>query len=134
MPTALEHPDVGAHKCLSRSVAASKDREDVLGYSPLQHSLGRALGLDGRFYTPEYEALLTVQAELVDETNGNNIKRMQDSDDNFLRWTYQNRVSRALNCEIRSLERVIGAKILKVGLGVRPCQTSRLRHVAPSCW
>ena len=31
------------------------------------------------------------------ETYGNNIKRMQDSEVNFLRWTYRKRVSRALN-------------------------------------
>ena len=85
--TALEHPDMGAHECLARAVAASNAREDVRGYSPLQHALGRAPDLDGRFYTPECEALPTVQAELVDETYGNNIKRMQDSEVNFLRWT-----------------------------------------------
>ena len=51
--TALEHPDMGAHECLARAVAASNAREDVRGYSPLQHALGRAPDLDGRFYTPE---------------------------------------------------------------------------------
>ena len=102
--TALEHPDMGAHECLARAVAASNAREDVRGYSPLQHALGRAPGLDGRFYTPEYEALPTVQAELVDETYGNNIKRMQDSEVNFLRWTYQNRVSRASNSKNRKAQ------------------------------
>ena len=63
--------------------------------------VGRAPDLDGRFYTPEYETLFSVKAELVDETYGNNIKRMQDSKVNFLRWTYQNRVSRALNSKNR---------------------------------
>ena len=58
----------------------------------------------GRFYTPEYESLPTEQAELVDETYGNNIKRMQDSEVNFLRWTYQNRVSRALNSKNRKAQ------------------------------
>ena len=87
--TALEHPDMGAHECLARAAAASNAGEDVRGYSPLQHAFGRAPDLDGRFYTPEYESLPTVQAELVDETDGNNIKRMQDSEVNFLRWTYQ---------------------------------------------
>ena len=102
--TALEHPDMGAHECLARAVAASNAREDVRAYSPLQHALGRAPDLDGRFYTPEYEALPTVQAELVDETYGNNIKRMQDSEVNFLRWAYQNRVSRALNSKNRKAQ------------------------------
>ena len=102
--TALEHPDMGAHECLARAVAASNTREDVRGYSPLQHALGRAPDLDGRFYTPEYQALPTVQAELVDDTYGNNIKRMQDSEVNFLRWTYQNRVSRALNSKNRKAQ------------------------------
>ena len=69
---------MGAHKCLARAVAASNAGEDVHGYSPLQHALGRAPDLDGRFYTAEYEALPTIQAELV--TYGNNFKRMQDSD------------------------------------------------------
>ena len=91
--TALEHPDMGAHECLARAVAASNAREDVRGYSPLQHALGRAPNLDP-----------TVQAELVDETYGNNIKRMQDSEVNFLRWTYQNRVSRALNSKNRKAQ------------------------------
>ena len=102
--TALEHQDMGAHGCLARAVAASNAREDVRGYSPLQHALGRAPDLDGRFYTPEYEALHTVQGELVDETYGNNIKWMQDSEVNFLRWTYQNRVSRALNSKNRKAQ------------------------------
>ena len=70
----------------------------------LQHALGRAPDRDGRFYTPEYESLPTVQAELLDETHGNNIKRMQDSEVNFLRWTYQNRVSRALNSKSRKAQ------------------------------
>ena len=72
--TELEHP---------RAVAASNAREDVRGYSPLQ--LGRAPDLDGCFCTPEHEALRTAQAELADETFGNNIMRMQDSEVNFLR-------------------------------------------------
>ena len=75
-----------------RAVAASNAREDVRGDSPLQHALGRAPDLDGRVYTPEYVSLPTVQAEHVDETYGNNIKRMQDSEVNFLRWTCQIRV------------------------------------------
>ena len=37
----------------------------------------------------------------MDETYGNKIKRMQDSEVNFLRWTCQNRVSRALNSKNR---------------------------------
>ena len=102
--TALEHPDMGAYECLARAVAASNAREDVRGHSPLQHALGRAPDLDGRFYTPEYGALPTVQAELVDETHGNNIKRMQDSEVNFIHWTYQNRVSRALNSKNRKAQ------------------------------
>ena len=53
------------------------------GYSPLQHALG------GTFNTPEYEALPTKHAEFVDKTHGNNIKRIQDSEVNFLRWTCQ---------------------------------------------
>ena len=57
--------------------------------SPLQHALGRAPDLDGRFYTPEYQAHPAVQAELVDDT-GNNIKRMQDSEVYFLHRTYEN--------------------------------------------
>ena len=66
--TALENPDMGAHECLARAVAASNSREDVRGYSPLQHVLGRAQDLDGRLYTPEYESPPTVQADFVDET------------------------------------------------------------------
>ena len=64
--TALDHPDMGTHECLARAVAASNASEDVRGNSPLQHALGRAPDLDGRLYTPEYEALPAVQAELVD--------------------------------------------------------------------
>ena len=97
--TALERPDTGAHECLARAVATSNAREDVR-----QHALGRAPDLNGRFHTQEYHALPTLQAELVDETHGNNIKRMQDSEVNFLRWTYQNRVSRALNSKNRKAQ------------------------------
>ena len=50
--TALEH------ECLARAVAASNAREDVRGYSPLKHALGRAPDLFGRSHTHEYEALL----------------------------------------------------------------------------
>ena len=99
--TVMEHPDMGAHECLARAVAASCARENVRRYSPPHHALGRAPDLDGRFYSPEYESYPAIQAELVDETYGNNIKRVQDSQVNFLRWTYQNRVSRALNSKDR---------------------------------
>ena len=51
----------------------SSGRLDCQGRCPGQHALGRVPGQDGRFHTPEYEALPTVQAELVDETLGNNI-------------------------------------------------------------
>ena len=88
-------------ECLARAVAASCARENVRRYSPPHHALGRAPDLDGRFYTPAYESYPAIQAELVDETYGNNIKRVQDSQVNFLRWTYQNRVSRALNSKDR---------------------------------
>ena len=70
-------------------------------YSPLQLALGRAPDLNGRFYTTGFEALPTIRAELVDDMYGNNIKRMQDSEVNFFRWTSQNRVSRALNSKNR---------------------------------
>ena len=43
--TALKHPDMVARECLTRAVAEPD--------------------LDGRFYTPVYEELPTVQAELV---------------------------------------------------------------------
>ena len=84
--TGLEHPDMEAHACLARAVAASNAREDTHSYSPLQRALGRRIDLDGIFYTPEYEA-----------PPGNNIKRMQDSGVNILRWAKQNPVSRALH-------------------------------------
>ena len=102
--TSLKHPDMGSHECLTRALAASNDREDVRGYSPLKHALGRAPDLDGRFFTPEYEALHTVKAELVDETFGNDIKRIQDSEVHFFRWTYQSRVCRALNFKNRKAQ------------------------------
>ena len=92
--TELEHPDMGAHERLARAVAASDATKDVRIALPFQHALGRAPDLDGRFYTPEYEALPTVQAEIVDETHGNNKNRMQDSEVNFLHRTFQNRASR----------------------------------------
>ena len=101
--TALEHPDMEAHESLARPVAASNARGDVREHSPLQHAFGRA-DLDGRFYKPENESLPTVQAELVDDTYGNNIKRMKVSEVNFLRWTYQNRVSRAPNSKNRKAQ------------------------------
>ena len=63
--TALAHPDMGAHGCLARAVAASDAREYARGYLPQQHALGRALDLDCRFYTPQKKAFPTVQAELV---------------------------------------------------------------------
>ena len=85
--TALEHPNTGAHACLARAVAAS-----------LQHALGRAPVLDGRFHTQEYEALPTVQTELAERAMS------ADSEVNFLRWTYQNRVSRALNSKNRKAQ------------------------------
>ena len=67
---------MGAHECHPRTVAASTHRCNTL--------LGRA---------PEYEALPAEQVELVDETYGNKIKRMQDSDQSleaqlFLPGTY----------------------------------------------
>ena len=54
--TVLEHPNMGAHECLARAMAASNAREHVQWCSPLQHALGRAPDLDGRFYTPKYQA------------------------------------------------------------------------------
>ena len=101
---ALEHPEIGAHKSLARAVAASNWREEVRGHSPLQHAMEKAPDLDGRFYAAEYEALPNVQGELVDETYGNNTKRMQDSDVNFVRWAYQNRRSRVLNSKNRKAQ------------------------------
>ena len=100
---AQEHPDMGARECLATTVwLPPTPGKDVRGYSPLQHALGT--DLNGRFYTPEYEALPTVQAELVDDTHGNNIKRMQDSEVNFFHWTHQKRVSRALNSKNRKAQ------------------------------
>ena len=68
------------------------------GYSPLQHALGRAPDLDGRFSHTRIRGIShSTSGTCGYETYGNNIKRMQDSEVNFLRWTYRKRVSRALN-------------------------------------
>ena len=64
---------------------ASNSREDVREYSPLQHALGRARDLDGRLKTLEDESLLQYKQNLWMRPYGNNIKRMQDSEINFLR-------------------------------------------------
>ena len=89
--TAPGYLDMEAQDCMARASAACNAREDVRCYC-----------LDGRCYAPVYEALLA-PAGLVDETYGNNIKRMQD-DVNFLRWTYENRVSRTLNSKNRKVQ------------------------------
>ena len=90
-----------------------KMSEDTLHYNARweEHQIWTA-----GFYTPEYEALPTLQAELVDETSGNNIKRMQDSEVNLLRWTFQNRVSRAWNSKNRK------AKVFLRNIRVRMAQ------------
>ena len=89
--TAPGYLDMEAQDCMARASAASNAREDVRCYC-----------LDGRCYAPVYEALLA-PAGLVDETCGNNIKRMQD-EVNFLRRTYENRVSRTLNSKNRKVQ------------------------------
>ena len=114
--TTLQHFDMGAHGCLARAVAASNAREDVRGYSPLQHTLGRAPDMDN---TAGYEALPTLQAGLVDETFGNHIKRMQDSQVNFLRWTCQNRVSRDQNSKNRKAQIFLSRTYATVGAMTR---------------
>ena len=126
-------PEMGAHGCLAEAVAASKfqrwghtivlqkqlplpnsrdggTRLSCRSSGRFQFQRGRS-GLfttapdqDGRLYTPECEGLPTVQAELVDNTYGNNFERMQDSEVNFLRWTSQNRVSSALNSKNRKAQ------------------------------
>ena len=46
-------------------MGASSAREDARGYSPPQHASGRAPDPNGRFYTPEYEALPTGRIRIV---------------------------------------------------------------------
>ena len=46
---ALEFPEISAKEALARATATGNSREDVRGYSPQQHALGRAPDLDGRF-------------------------------------------------------------------------------------
>ena len=62
---ALEFPEISAKEALARATAAGNGREDVRGYSPQQHALGRAPDLDGRFYDPDFDNLNTVEAEKV---------------------------------------------------------------------
>ena len=98
---ALEHPEVTPEEALARATSAGNTREDVRGYSPLQHALGRAPDIDGRFYDPDFDNLPTVEAERVDKEFGESFARMQSAELNHLKWMYQRRVSRAENAKNR---------------------------------
>jgi hypothetical protein len=101
---ALEFPEISAEEALARATAAGNSREDIRGYSPIQHALGRAPDLDGRFYEAEFDSLPTVEAEKVDKTFGESYARMQSAEVNHLKWMYQRRVSRAENTKNRKAQ------------------------------
>ena len=102
-----EDPQMTAEEAFARAIAAGNSREDVRGHSPLQHALGWAPDLDGHFYEPDFDDLPYVDAQRVDQTFGENYDRMMNAEINYLRHTYQRRLSRAVNSKNQPLKSVV---------------------------
>eukprot|EP00974_Lingulodinium_polyedra_P069327 6712093-Lingulodinium_polyedra.AAC.1 len=94
-----ENPEMGTAEALARATAAGNAREDVRGHSPLQHALGRAPDLDGRFYETDFDEM-----QRVDLDFGQDFEKRLAAEQAYLRQVYQRRVNRAEHAKSQALQ------------------------------
>ncbi|CAK0870312.1 unnamed protein product [Prorocentrum cordatum] len=99
-----ENPEMTTEEALARATAAGNSREDVRGYSPLQHALGRAPDLEGHFFESDFDELPYVEAQRVDEEFGENYTGMYAAEQEYLRQVYMQRLSRAENAKNQAVK------------------------------
>ena len=94
---AEEDPEISAEEALSTAVRTFNTREQVRGYSPVQHALGRAPDEMGRcVQSLAGEALQQILPDSGPEFEVQ-IQRMRAAEQAHAEWNAQQRITRALN-------------------------------------
>ena len=126
--TEMEHPAMGAQECLARAVAVSTTREDVRGTHRYSTHCEEHQTLHNR---------IRGTTQSTDRTGGqdlwqHNIKRMQDSVVNFLRWTYRSSCQGLERDKKRILQRSCSCLIHRNQKGQRERRIHRSTSTDPS--
>ena len=100
---AEDDPECSSTEALSEAVRTFNNRELIRGFSPIQHALGRAPDPSGRLFP---QGALDSPDLLVENPSGEmhrNLERMKSAETRFLKWSAQQRMSRAQNSRSRPL-------------------------------
>ena len=97
-----ENPEQNTSSFVAAAIHAWNQREPVRGFSPVQHALGQAPDIDGRYFESEVQGL---PIELMEQPEGAHAKQAElriSAEETFVRWQAKSRVDRALHSKGRN--------------------------------
>ena len=98
---AQDFPDVSFVDLLSEAIRVFNSREQIRGYSPVQHLMGRAPDDEGRFFAAPRALTEDLCCEGPREENVRSHQLRQQAEMRFIEWTGQQRLSRAQNSKAK---------------------------------
>lgn len=123
---AWEEPGISGEEALAEAIRVENEREIVRGYSPAQHALGRAPGLDGRFDEAAPGRLKEVLCEHPDGEFQRNVDRMRSAERAMTEYVYDERVKRAKNTRANKVQQFSPGDLVFVWRLQVPANTSGL--------
>ena len=90
-------PDLSAEELLAEAVRVENEKEQVRGFSPAQHALGRSPEVSGKLHVSTLSDLPPGLCENSDGEFQRNLERMKVAEQAFTEWVYDDRVKRARN-------------------------------------
>ena len=138
---ALDDPEITTKDALAEATRTFNERENIRGFSPIQHALGRTPDITGRVFPRQFSDSPDLLTENAGGEFQRNLERMKSAEQAFLDWTYHHRVNRAQNSRSRQLsdyqpgdlvyiwrKQVSGQSAVKGGSFVGPARLLALEH------
>eukprot|EP00435_Cladocopium_sp_Y103_P035426 s3103_g9.t1 len=98
---AQDFQDMSFPDLLAETIRVFNSREQIRGYSPIQHLMGRAPDDDGRFFSGPRSFTEDLCCEGPREENLRSHQLRQKAEMRFLEWSGQQRLSRAQNSKAK---------------------------------
>lgn len=92
---ALEFPEMESREVFFRALWAQNARDQYLGFSPLQHVLGRSPNEQGHLHNYGCDDIPTITEHGISAEFGEDMKAMKTAEETFLEEQYKHRIARA---------------------------------------
>ena len=92
---AEEFPEMTSRECFARAIWACNARDNHLGYSPVQHAMGRSPDEWGRLFESEIDGFPIHPQQMHDGGFKESIKAMSTAEQSFSKYQAQARLARA---------------------------------------